>query len=185
MHRAPADPIGDGDPAPGQPEHHDLVSSDAGAAHHFGQVTTGIHPIAEHGHHLLDQLQSPSSPPSPTRATGLHRCGLRPGRRPAARGEEPVWDEPGQLNSHHRDTLAQIFRHPLSHNIEWHSILSLLNSVATSGDPQRSRASPRGESESFDPQATDIDADAEPPRRARCACGLARRGRLAAMRTRE
>ena len=39
--------------------------------------------------------------------------------------------EPGHLNSHQRDTLAQIFRHPLGHNIEWHSILSLLNAVAT------------------------------------------------------
>jgi hypothetical protein len=36
-----------------------------------------------------------------------------------------------QLNSHQRDTMAHIFRHPLSHNIEWHSVLSLLNAVAT------------------------------------------------------
>jgi len=35
------------------------------------------------------------------------------------------------LNSHHRDTLAHIFRHPVSHNIEWRDVLSLLNAVAT------------------------------------------------------
>jgi hypothetical protein len=38
---------------------------------------------------------------------------------------------PHSLNSHQRDTVAQIFRHPLSHNIEWHAVLSLLNAVAT------------------------------------------------------
>jgi len=35
------------------------------------------------------------------------------------------------LNSHQRDTLAHIFRHPLSHNIEWHSVVSLLEAVGT------------------------------------------------------
>ena len=39
--------------------------------------------------------------------------------------------EAEHLNSHQRDTLAQIFRHPLSHNIEWHAVLSLLNAVGT------------------------------------------------------
>jgi hypothetical protein len=36
-----------------------------------------------------------------------------------------------RLNGHQRDTLAQIFRHPTSHNIEWHDILSLLNALGT------------------------------------------------------
>jgi len=35
------------------------------------------------------------------------------------------------LNSHQRDTMAHVFRHPMSHNIEWHAVLSLLNAVAT------------------------------------------------------
>ena len=38
---------------------------------------------------------------------------------------------PAHLNSHQRDTLAHIFRHPLSHNIEWRAILSLLNGIAS------------------------------------------------------
>lgn len=33
------------------------------------------------------------------------------------------------LNSHHRKTLAAIFQHPASHNLEWHDVLSLLNDV--------------------------------------------------------
>jgi hypothetical protein len=35
------------------------------------------------------------------------------------------------LDSHHRDTLAQIFRHPVSHNIQWRAVLSLLEAIAT------------------------------------------------------
>jgi hypothetical protein len=34
------------------------------------------------------------------------------------------------LTQHHRDTLAQIERHPTSHNIEWHDVIALLNEVA-------------------------------------------------------
>ena len=33
------------------------------------------------------------------------------------------------LNGHHRKTLASIFTHPASHNVEWHDVLSLLNHV--------------------------------------------------------
>lgn len=38
---------------------------------------------------------------------------------------------PEHLNSHQRDTLVQIFRHPLSHNLEWHAVVSFLESVGT------------------------------------------------------
>lgn len=37
--------------------------------------------------------------------------------------------EPVHLNHHHRDTLSQIFTHPLSHNIEWRAVLSLLDAL--------------------------------------------------------
>ena len=30
-----------------------------------------------------------------------------------------------------RDTLRQIFQHPVSHNIEWHAVMSLLEAVGT------------------------------------------------------
>jgi len=34
-------------------------------------------------------------------------------------------------NPHHRETLIRIFRHPASHNIEWHDALSLLEAVGS------------------------------------------------------
>jgi hypothetical protein len=39
--------------------------------------------------------------------------------------------EPQHLSNHHRDTLSQIFQHPVSHNIEWRAVLSLLEVVGT------------------------------------------------------
>ena len=36
-----------------------------------------------------------------------------------------------KLDSHHRATLEHLFRHPLSHNIQWHDVLSLLEAVGT------------------------------------------------------
>jgi hypothetical protein len=38
------------------------------------------------------------------------------------------------LNGHHRKTLASIFRHPSSHNVEWHDVLSLLNNLGTASE---------------------------------------------------
>ena len=35
------------------------------------------------------------------------------------------------LNGHHRKTLASLFQHPASHNVEWHDVLSLLNHIGT------------------------------------------------------
>jgi hypothetical protein len=35
------------------------------------------------------------------------------------------------LNNHHRDTLEKIFSHPLSGNVDWHQVLSLLEAVGT------------------------------------------------------
>ena len=34
-----------------------------------------------------------------------------------------------KLNGHHRVTVEKIFQHPVSHNIQWHDVLSLLESV--------------------------------------------------------
>ena len=35
------------------------------------------------------------------------------------------------LNGHHRRTLDSIFCHPASHDVEWHDVFSLLNSLGT------------------------------------------------------
>ena len=69
---------------------------------------------------------------------------------------------PEHLNGHQRDTLAQIFRHPSSHNIEWHSILSLLNAVGTVEETHKGHflVTMGGEIETFDPgRHKDIDAE--------------------------
>jgi hypothetical protein len=35
-----------------------------------------------------------------------------------------------KLDGHHRATVKKIFQHPVSHNIQWHDVLSLLEGVA-------------------------------------------------------
>ena len=35
------------------------------------------------------------------------------------------------LNNHHRNTLRQIFQHPVSHNIEWHAVLTMLKAIGS------------------------------------------------------
>ena len=39
--------------------------------------------------------------------------------------------ESPHLDNHHRNTLRQIFQHPVSHNIEWHAVTSLLEAIGT------------------------------------------------------
>jgi hypothetical protein len=38
---------------------------------------------------------------------------------------------PVHLNNHRRNTLRQIFQHPVSHNIEWHAVVSLLEAIGS------------------------------------------------------
>ena len=38
---------------------------------------------------------------------------------------------PEHLNSHHRDTLLQIFQEKTNYNIEWHDVMSLLGAVGS------------------------------------------------------
>ena len=39
--------------------------------------------------------------------------------------------ESPHLDNHHRNTLRQIFEHPVSHNIEWRAVVSLLDAIGT------------------------------------------------------
>jgi hypothetical protein len=67
--------------------------------------------------------------------------------------------EPSGLNSHHRDTLKQIFQHPAGHNIEWHAVVSLLEAVASVEELPDGRllVSLGGETETLDrPKTKDI-----------------------------
>jgi hypothetical protein len=38
---------------------------------------------------------------------------------------------PEHLNSHHRDTLQQIFQEKTNYNVEWHDVMSLLGAVGS------------------------------------------------------
>ena len=66
-----------------------------------------------------------------------------------------------ELDAHHRATVEKIFSHPVSHNIQWHDVLSLLESVAsvTREHEGRYRVTLGAETETFDvPRHHDIDA---------------------------
>ena len=64
------------------------------------------------------------------------------------------------LDSHHAATVEKIFQHPVSHNIEWHDVLSLLEGVAevTKEHDGRYKVTLGSETETFDvPRGSDID----------------------------
>jgi hypothetical protein len=68
--------------------------------------------------------------------------------------------EPEHLNNHHRDTLRKIFQHPVSHNIEWRAVRSLLEAVGSAHEEHDGRFTVTlgGETEVFDhPEDKDID----------------------------
>jgi hypothetical protein len=71
--------------------------------------------------------------------------------------------EPEHLSNHHRTTLRQLFQHPLSHNIEWNAVVSLLGAVGSVTEQPHGKVvvSVGSETEYFDPPAhKDIDAQA-------------------------
>jgi hypothetical protein len=39
--------------------------------------------------------------------------------------------EPEHLSGRHRDTLHQLFEHPVSRNVEWRAVISLLGEVGS------------------------------------------------------
>ena len=69
---------------------------------------------------------------------------VRRARRAPAEQPDPPWRRVGperstmtsspesqHLDNRHRNTLRQIFQHPVSHNIEWHAVTSLLDAIGT------------------------------------------------------
>jgi hypothetical protein len=65
-----------------------------------------------------------------------------------------------ELDGHHRSTVEKIFGHPVSHNIQWHDVLSLLQSVATVTEEHdgRYKVTLGSETQTFDaPRHHDID----------------------------
>ncbi len=64
------------------------------------------------------------------------------------------------LNGHHRATVEKIFQHPVSHNIQWHDVLSLLKGVAevSEGHDGRLKVTLGDETETLDPPSNhDVD----------------------------
>jgi len=65
-----------------------------------------------------------------------------------------------ELDRHHQATVEKIFNHPVSHNIQWHDVLSLLQSVAAVSEEHDGRYTVTlgSETETFDaPRHHDID----------------------------
>jgi hypothetical protein len=68
--------------------------------------------------------------------------------------------EPAHLNSHQRDTLAHLYRHPIGHNIEWRAVLSLLEAVGSVEETHHGKflVTLGGETEGFEPpKHKDVD----------------------------
>ncbi|MGA2520144.1 MAG: type II toxin-antitoxin system HicA family toxin [Acidimicrobiales bacterium] len=64
------------------------------------------------------------------------------------------------LDAHHRATVEKIFNHPVGHNIQWHDVLSLLQSVASVTEEHTGRYTVTlgPETETFDaPRHNDLD----------------------------
>ena len=63
------------------------------------------------------------------------------------------------LDGHHKATVEKIFSHPVSHNIQWHDVLSLLEGLGavTEESDGRYKVKLGGETETFDaPRHHDI-----------------------------
>ena len=71
--------------------------------------------------------------------------------------------EPAHLTNHQRNTLRQLFQHPVSHNIEWHAVVSLLEAVGSTVEQRGGKVAVTvgSQTEFFDPPAhKDIDTQA-------------------------
>jgi hypothetical protein len=67
------------------------------------------------------------------------------------------------VGGHHLRTLERIYRHPVGHNIEWHDVLSLLETVGTVVEEHNGRLKVDigSESETFDRPKTHDTIDAQ------------------------
>src|ERR1700683_4385002 len=63
-----------------------------------------------------------------TPSTPMTRTWRRVGAERSTMTSSP---ESEHLDNRHRNTLRQIFQHPVSHNIEWHAVTSLLDAIGS------------------------------------------------------
>ena len=69
--------------------------------------------------------------------------------------------DPVKLSGHHKVTADKIFAHPVSHNIEWHDVVSLLGHIGSVTEEANHRymVTVGTESQTFDhPRGDDLDA---------------------------
>ncbi len=69
--------------------------------------------------------------------------------------------DPRHLSGHHRDTVSHIFQHAVGHNIDWPSVVSLLEAVADVKETHNGKllVTLGTETETFEPpRHKDIDA---------------------------
>ncbi len=70
--------------------------------------------------------------------------------------EEPT------ISGRHKDTLRQVFAHPLSHNVEWRAVIALLKEVATVEEHHDGHIEVKASGEAFvftRPHQKDLDPD--------------------------
>jgi hypothetical protein len=62
--------------------------------------------------------------------------------------------EPRHLSKHHRNTLRLLFQHPVSRNIEWIAVVSLLEAVGSVTEQNHGKVAVTvgSETEYFDPR---------------------------------
>src|ERR1700751_548461 len=102
---------------------------------------------------LSGPRKSNRTPSTPTTST----C---PGRVKPEGSTMSSSPESPHLDNHHRNTLRQIFEHPVSHNIEWHPVTSPLDAIGQATGPGGKVTITVGaERQIFDhPVGKDIDA---------------------------
>jgi len=69
--------------------------------------------------------------------------------------------EPEHLSNRHRDTLRQLFEHPVSRNVEWRAVISLLEAVGSVATHHNGKIAVTlgSQTEFFDPRGEkDLDA---------------------------
>src|SRR6476660_4012252 len=102
---------------------------------------------------LCGPRKSNRTPSTPTTST----C---PGRVKPEGSTMSSSPESPHLDNHHRNTLRQIFEHPVSHNIEWHAVTSLFDAIGTVAVHHDGKVTVAvgSERQIFDPpERTDID----------------------------
>ena len=76
-----------------------------------------------------------------------------PPRGVTTEADSPTLKHADHLSGHHRETISQILQHPVSHNIEWRAVVSLLQAVAQVEETHNGKllVTLGGETETFEP----------------------------------